>query len=78
MVFMQNGIDLENNRFLFVHGDLTKIPNLRPKASSPQEVGITDFLDEIFGPDVVSQDYAVAQGRISTPYNTAGTSQVGW
>lgn len=76
LVFMQSGIDLENNRYLFLHGDVTKIANLRPKAVAPHELGLLDYADEIFGPDVVSQQYAVAQGRISTPYNNANIGTV--
>jgi structural maintenance of chromosome 4 len=73
-VFVQYGTDLDSNRYLFLHGDLTKIPDLRPKATSPQELALLDYADEIFGPDVVTQEYAVAQGRISTPYNNASLS----
>lgn len=71
MVFMQNGIELDSNRYLFLHGDLAKLPALQPKATGPNEVALLDYAGELFGPGVVSQDYAVAQGRISTPYNTA-------
>jgi structural maintenance of chromosome 4 len=73
-VFMQRGVDLENNRYLFLHGDVTKVPALRPTASGPQELGLLDFLEEIFGPEVTTQQDAVQQGRIATPYNNGSNS----
>ena len=76
LIFMQYGLDLNDNSYLFLHGDVSKIEMMRPKATSPQELGILDIMEEIFGAGVSSQDSAVEQGRIATPYNDAGNSEV--
>ncbi|GBG28901.1 Structural maintenance of chromosomes protein 4 [Hondaea fermentalgiana] len=43
------GIDLHNNRFLILQGEVEQISLMKPKAQSPHEEGLLEYLEEIIG-----------------------------
>ena len=78
LIFMQNGVDLVNNRFTFLHGDLINVGVLKPKAINSQEVALLDFIEEIFGSNALQEELgmtpasaavAATPSRGNTPYN---------
>ena len=48
-VFLEKGIDLDRNRFLILQGQVEQIAMMKPKASSKQETGLLEFLEELIG-----------------------------
>ena len=45
----QRGIDLDHNRFLILQGEVEQISMMKPKAPSPHEEGILEYLEDIIG-----------------------------
>lgn len=43
------GINLDNNRFLILQGEVEQIAMMKPKASSPSEDGLLEYLEDIIG-----------------------------
>jgi len=43
------GIDLDNNRFLILQGEVEQISMMKPKAPSPGEDGLLEYLEDIIG-----------------------------
>jgi structural maintenance of chromosome 4 len=43
------GIDLDNNRFLILQGEVEQIAMMKPKAPSPNEDGLLEYLEDIIG-----------------------------
>ena len=43
------GIDLENNRFLILQGEVEQISMMKPKAPTPGDDGLLEYLEEIIG-----------------------------
>jgi structural maintenance of chromosome 4 len=43
------GIDLDNNRFLILQGEVELISQMKPKAPSPHEDGLLEYLEDIIG-----------------------------
>jgi structural maintenance of chromosome 4 len=43
------GIDLDNNRFLILQGEVEQIAMMKPKAQNPHEEGILEYLEDIIG-----------------------------
>ncbi|KAF6005436.1 Structural maintenance of chromosomes protein 4 [Cyanidiococcus yangmingshanensis] len=43
------GIDLDNNRFLILQGEVEQISLMKPKASTPHETGLLEYLEDIIG-----------------------------
>jgi len=43
------GIDLDNNRFLILQGEVELISQMKPKAPSPHEEGLLEYLEDIIG-----------------------------
>lgn len=43
------GIDLHNNRFLILQGEVEQISLMKPKGQSPHEEGLLEYLEEIIG-----------------------------
>jgi structural maintenance of chromosome 4 len=49
ILLRQHGIDLDNNRFLILQGEVEQIAMMKPKAQSPHEDGLLEYLEEIIG-----------------------------
>eukprot|EP00808_Paulinella_micropora_P002728 g12496.t1 len=43
------GIDLDNNRFLILQGEVEQISLMKPKALNPNQVGVLEYLEDIIG-----------------------------
>lgn len=46
-----HGVDLDNNRFLILQGEVEQISTMKPKGQNPKEVGLLEYLEEIIGSD---------------------------
>jgi len=45
----RRGIDLDNNRFLILQGEVEQISLMKPKAKAQYEVGMLEYLEDIIG-----------------------------
>ncbi|KAG8659531.1 hypothetical protein MANES_02G046500v8 [Manihot esculenta] len=45
------GIDLDNNRFLILQGEVEQISLMKPKANGPHDEGFLEYLEDIIGTD---------------------------
>jgi structural maintenance of chromosome 4 len=43
------GIDLDNNRFLILQGEVEQIAMMKPKGQTPHEDGLLEYLEDIIG-----------------------------
>ncbi|EDO08586.1 RecF/RecN/SMC (structural maintenance of chromosome) N terminal domain family protein [Babesia bovis T2Bo] len=43
------GMDLYNNRFLILQGEVEQIAQMKPKATRPEEEGLLEYLEDIIG-----------------------------
>lgn len=48
-ILRSHGIDLDNNRFLILQGEVEQIAMMKPKAQSPHEDGLLEYLEDIIG-----------------------------
>lgn len=44
-----HGIDLDNNRFLILQGEVEQIAMMKPKGANPHEEGLLEYLEDIIG-----------------------------
>lgn len=44
-----HGIDLDNNRFLILQGEVEQIAMMKPKGVTPHEEGLLEYLEDIIG-----------------------------
>ncbi len=51
-ILMDKGIDLTNNRFLILQGEVEQISLMKPKALTQHETGLLEYLEEIIGTKV--------------------------
>eukprot|EP01038_Epipyxis_sp_PR26KG_P006389 gene6389-8798_t len=49
LLLRQYGIDLDNNRFLILQGEVELIAMMKPKAAAPGEEGLLEYLEDIIG-----------------------------
>ncbi|EFN54921.1 hypothetical protein CHLNCDRAFT_134635 [Chlorella variabilis] len=45
------GVDLDNNRFLILQGEVEQISMMKPKGQSEHETGLLEYLEDIIGTD---------------------------
>ncbi|OSX75048.1 hypothetical protein BU14_0256s0001 [Porphyra umbilicalis] len=48
-VLRRKGVDLEHNRFLILQGEVEQIAMLKPKAPTPHDTGLLEYLEDIIG-----------------------------
>ena len=48
-VLKGKGIDLDNNRFLILQGEVEQIAMMKPKGAAPGEEGLLEYLEDIIG-----------------------------
>lgn len=48
---MGKGIDLANNRFLILQGEVEQISLMKPKGKNEDETGLLEYLEELIGSD---------------------------
>eukprot|EP00889_Picochlorum_renovo_P003369 jgi/Picre1/30399/NNA_005763.t1 len=46
------GIDLDNNRFLILQGEVEQISMMKPKGQTEHETGLLEYLEDIIGTDI--------------------------
>ncbi|KAG6545759.1 hypothetical protein Mapa_012720 [Marchantia paleacea] len=46
------GVDLDNNRFLILQGEVEQISLMKPKAQNPHDEGFLEYLEDIIGSNV--------------------------
>jgi structural maintenance of chromosome 4 len=49
LLLRQHGIDLDNNRFLILQGEVEQIAMMKPKAQPPHDDGLLEYLEDIIG-----------------------------
>ncbi|KAL5723070.1 Structural maintenance of chromosomes protein 4 [Ranunculus cassubicifolius] len=47
----EKGVDLDNNRFLILQGEVEQISLMKPKAQGPHDEGFLEYLEDIIGTD---------------------------
>ena len=58
-VLKKRGVDLDNNRFLILQGEVELISQMKPKGANPHEEGLLEYLEDIIG----SNKYVDAIGK---------------
>jgi len=48
-IFKEKGVDLDNNRFLILQGEVEQISMMKPKAQGPHDEGLLEYLEDIIG-----------------------------
>ena len=48
-ILRQYGVDLDNNRFLILQGEVEQIAMMKPKAATVHEEGLLEYLEDIIG-----------------------------
>jgi structural maintenance of chromosome 4 len=54
------GIDLDNNRFLILQGEVELISQMKPKAQSAHEEGLLEYLEDIIGSNALVEQISTA------------------
>jgi structural maintenance of chromosome 4 len=67
----KRGIDLDNNRFLILQGEVESISMMKPKAGNPGEDGMLEYLEDIIG----SNQYIERITKSGTEYEAAEESR---
>ena len=64
-VFMKTkGIDINNNRFLILQGEVEAISMMKPKGENKHEEGMLEFLEELIGTDRYVEDIEKSQNLV--------------
>ncbi|EGR34361.1 SMC4 structural maintenance of chromosomes 4, putative [Ichthyophthirius multifiliis] len=50
------GIDLNNNRFLILQGEVEQISLMKPKSGDPEKPGLLEYLEDIIGSDQFKEE----------------------
>ncbi|KDD75185.1 hypothetical protein H632_c821p1, partial [Helicosporidium sp. ATCC 50920] len=48
-LFKSKGVDLDNNRFLILQGEVEAISMMRPKGATEHDTGLLEYLEDIIG-----------------------------
>ena len=67
------GIDLNNNRFLILQGEVEQISLMKPKALTPHDDGLLEYLEDIIGSNqyVEENQYAVEANQYVRMYDSS-------
>eukprot|EP00939_MAST-03C_sp_MAST-3C-sp1_P001736 g1736.t1 len=60
----ERGIDLDNNRFLILQGEVEQISLMKPKAQTQYEVGMLEYLEDIIGSNTFVEPIEEAAGKV--------------
>jgi len=63
-LLMKRGIDLQNNRFLILQGEVEQISLMKPKAPSPHEDGLLEYLEDIIGSNKYTEAIEAAAKQV--------------
>ncbi len=50
------GIDLTNNRFLILQGEVEQISLMKPRSGDPEKPGLLEYLEDIIGSNQFKED----------------------
>merc|ERR1719272_2379829 len=62
----EEGIDLDHNRFLILQGEVEAISMMKPKAQTPNEEGLLEYLEDIIGSNRHVKPIEEAHAKIET------------
>jgi structural maintenance of chromosome 4 len=60
----KHGIDLDNNRFLILQGEVEQIAMMKPKGATSTDVGLLEYLEDIIGSNKYIERIEEVQIRI--------------
>jgi len=60
----KRGVDLEHNRFLILQGEVEQISLMKPKALTPHEDGLLEYLEDIIGSNRLVEPIEEAEGVV--------------
>lgn len=60
----KKGIDLDNNRFLILQGEVEQISLMKPKAQNKYDVGMLEYLEDIIGSNTFVEPIEEAAGNV--------------
>nr|AGU69478.1 structure maintenance of chromosomes 4 [Crypthecodinium cohnii] len=60
----KRGVDLEHNRFLILQGEVEQISLMKPKALTPHEDGLLEYLEDIIGSNRLVDPIAEVEGVV--------------
>ncbi|GIX63554.1 chromosome condensation protein [Babesia caballi] len=76
------GMDLYNNRFLILQGEVEQIAQMKPKATKPEEEGLLEYLEDIIGTNqyleaikAAQEEYEAVQDQCQERLNRARVAQ---
>lgn len=65
-LLQSKGIDLENNRFLILQGEVEQIAMMQPKAANEHENGLLEYLEDIIGSNRFVEAIEQASKQVET------------
>jgi len=63
-VLRKRGVDLEHNRFLILQGEVEQISLMKPKALTPHEDGLLEYLEDIIGSNRLVEPIEEAEKKV--------------
>eukprot|EP00178_Gracilaria_changii_P009145 TRINITY_DN26_c0_g2_i2.p1 TRINITY_DN26_c0_g2~~TRINITY_DN26_c0_g2_i2.p1 ORF type:complete len:1315 (-),score=281.26 TRINITY_DN26_c0_g2_i2:477-4421(-) len=60
------GVDLDNNRFLILQGEVEQIAMMKPKAQTAHEDGLLEYLEDIIGSNQYIEKIEATSSRVET------------
>eukprot|EP00171_Calliarthron_tuberculosum_P009394 IDg9394t1 len=60
------GVDLDNNRFLILQGEVEQIAMMKPKSVNAHEDGLLEYLEDIIGTNQYVEDIEALAGQVET------------
>eukprot|EP00935_MAST-01C_sp_MAST-1C-sp1_P001078 g1078.t1 len=60
----KRGVDLDNNRFLILQGEVEQISMMKPKAQNPHEEGLLEYLEDIIGSNRYVEQTVEAEQKV--------------
>ena len=70
-LLMSKGIDLENNRFLILQGEVEQIATMKPKGMTEHDTGLLEYLEEVIGSNCYAEPIADKGKLVSCLYRVA-------
>lgn len=58
------GVDLDNNRFLILQGEVEQIAMMKPKGLTPHQEGLLEYLEDIIGSNRHIENIATSASRV--------------
>ena len=74
-LLMKHNIDLNNNRFLILQGEVELISQMKPKAPTPHEDGLLEYIEDIIGSNRLIEEIDKAVQELET-LNTERAQQL--